>query len=156
MLYLALRDQRGHDLTQAQVISDEQDIPPHYLKQILSRLRGSGLIRSTRGPCGGHGLARAAEEISIAEIIQCLEGQLTTVDGILDMPCSISIGPKNCAIKEVLIEVKRRVESLLNETSLGALRDRQVDLIEASKRPQLVETTLLRRAAGGDAKEASP
>ncbi len=144
MLYIAMKAGACGDgaLIHAEEISEAQAIPPHYLKQILSRLRAAGLIRSTRGPAGGHGLARPAEEISVGEIIQCLEGSLTCVQGILDMPCAIHVGPSHCVIKEFLLDVKARTESLLNGTSLADLAARQTTL---SQQKIVVETRLMKR-----------
>ncbi len=132
MLYLAMKEADGQHLLQAQEISEAQDIPQHYLKQILSRLRAAGLVRATRGPSGGHGLARAASEISVGEVIQCLEGQLTSVDAILDLPCNIHVGSQHCVIKEFLVEVKREVERVLYQKTLADLASRQ-DVLSSQK-----------------------
>jgi len=145
MLYLARSHERDGDapeLHNASAISESQAIPSHYLKQILSQLRAAGLVRSVRGPSGGHGLARPAKDISIGEIIQCLEGTLTCVEGILDMPCSISVGPKHCVIKEFLLDVKAQIEALLYGTSLADMAERQTYL---SERAVLVQPRFLRR-----------
>lgn len=130
MLFLAMRTEAPGDLFHAQDISEQQDIPPHYLKQILSRLRAAGLIRSIRGPAGGHGLSRSASEIHVGDVIRCLEGQMTCVDPILDMPCAIGVGPQHCVIKEFLLDVKQQIESLLSATTLAALAGRQVELLD--------------------------
>ena len=114
MLFLAMESDA---YVHAQTISEAQGIPTHYLKQILIQLRAIGLIRSARGPNGGHNLSRSAEEISVGEIVRCLEGQLTGVESILDMPCSIQVGPNHCVIKELLLTVKAQVENLLDNTS---------------------------------------
>lgn len=132
MLYLAMKEATGEHLLQAQEISEAQDIPAHYLKQILSRLRAAGLLRATRGPSGGHGLARPAPEISVGEVIQCLEGQLTSVDAILDMPCNIRVGSQHCVIKEFLVEVKNEVERILYQKTLADLANRQ-DVLSAGR-----------------------
>jgi Rrf2 family protein len=122
MLYLAMKETSGEHLLQAQEISEAQDIPAHYLKQILSRLRAAGLVRATRGPSGGHGLARPASEISVGEVIQCLEGQLTSV-------------------KEFLVEIKTEVERLLYQKTLAQLAGRQDEL---SQKRILVQPRIMR------------
>lgn len=142
MLYLAMKSPGDGDLLQASEISEAQDIPPHYLKQILSRLRAAGLVRSIRGPAGGHGLARDARDISVGEIIQCLEGQLTNINAILDLPCGIAVGPQHCVIKEFLVEVKEAIEGLLNARTLADLAERQSDL---TNRKILVQPRIMRR-----------
>jgi Rrf2 family protein len=40
---------------------------------MLTSLRKAGVLHSIRGPRGGYQLARAAAEISVAEVIECLE-----------------------------------------------------------------------------------
>lgn len=128
MLYLAMQQKDGDELLQASEISEAQDIPPHYLKQILSRLRAAGLVKSSRGPQGGHGLARQPADISVGEIISVLEGPLTSVDAILDLPCHIRVGPQHCVIKEFLVGIKHEVERLLHASSLADLANRQTVL----------------------------
>lgn len=128
MVYLATHGSDDGKMLHAQEISDIQDIPPHYLKQILARLRAGGLVRSTRGPTGGHALARDAYEITVGDVVGCLEGGVSGVEGILAMPCNIGVGPSHCVIKEMLLKVKRRVEEVLEENTLGSLADRQREL----------------------------
>jgi Rrf2 family cysteine metabolism transcriptional repressor len=125
MLYLAMQQRDGDDLLQASEISEAQDIPSHYLKQILSRLRTAGLVKSSRGPQGGHGLGRTPNAITVGEIITVLEGPLTSVDAILDLPCQIKVGPQHCVIKEFLVGIKLEVERLLHATTLADLASRQ-------------------------------
>ena len=72
-------------------IAARQAIPEAYLEQLLTTLRKSGLIRSTRGPHGGHELARGPAEIRFAEVIAALEGPLVPLDCLNDADaCSIS------------------------------------------------------------------
>jgi Rrf2 family protein len=54
-------------------ICRRQGIPDRYLEQILTSLRKAGLLRSSRGPRGGYRLARQPTEISVAEVVDCLE-----------------------------------------------------------------------------------
>ncbi len=144
MLYLAMNQTEEPSYLHAQTISEAQAIPPHYLKQILTQLRAAGLIRSARGPSGGHALARESDSISVGEIIGCLEGQLTCVEGILDMPCAIHVGPDHCVIKEFLIDVKDQIERILHGTSLADLAQRQ-DVITESGYVIQSQTTMMRR-----------
>ena len=58
-----------------------QRIPSKYLENILGELRRGGLLRSQRGPDGGHRLARAPGEISIADVIRALDGELANIRG---------------------------------------------------------------------------
>jgi len=66
-------------LLQTREISRDHGIPERYLEQMLTALRKAGFLKSVRGPHGGFRLARVPEEINVAEIEACLEGE-TVVD----------------------------------------------------------------------------
>src|SRR5689334_10365295 len=55
-------------------IADEQGIPSRFLVQILLQLKGAGLVVSTRGAAGGYRLARSPQEISLADVIEVIDG----------------------------------------------------------------------------------
>jgi Rrf2 family protein len=110
-------------------IARRQAIPEPYLRQILALLSKDGLIRSTRGPQGGYVLARSADEIDLRQILVSLEGHTTSVDQILSLPCDIELGTDHCAIREVLLEVKRAVEEILTRATLGDLARRQSEIL---------------------------
>ncbi len=54
-------------------ISQRQDISLSYLEQLFSRLRRAGVVESTRGPGGGYTLGRAADVISVADIVSAVD-----------------------------------------------------------------------------------
>lgn len=74
-------------LVQTREISREHGIPERYLEQMLTALRKGGFLKSVRGPHGGYRLARPPEDITIAQIEACLEGE-TVVErqGVRDDP----------------------------------------------------------------------
>lgn len=127
MLYLAERE--GEGPVTSHEIADRQGIPEPYLRQILALLAREGLVVSHRGPQGGHGLGRPAAEIDLRDVLLVLEGQLTSIDQILALPCSIDVGTEHCAIREVFLEVKRAVEAILERTTLADLARRQRELV---------------------------
>lgn len=64
---------RQDEMTSLAEISKRQDISLPYLEQLFVRLRRSGLVTSVRGPGGGYRLARAAETIRIAEVLEAVD-----------------------------------------------------------------------------------
>lgn len=60
-------------------IAETESIPQRYLEQILSLLRQGGLVESTRGAKGGYSLSRPAGEITVADLVVCLEGALPPI-----------------------------------------------------------------------------
>jgi Rrf2 family iron-sulfur cluster assembly transcriptional regulator len=74
MLDLALRQQKG-PVTLAG-IGARQSISLSYLEQLFGKLRRHALVASVRGPGGGYRLARAAEQVSVADIILAVDEPL--------------------------------------------------------------------------------
>lgn len=57
-------------------ISEKQDVSVPYLEQILNKLRKAGIIKSVKGPGGGYLLSRGPGAITIAAILNELEGPI--------------------------------------------------------------------------------
>jgi Rrf2 family protein len=55
-------------------IADVHGIPSRFLVQILLQLKGASLVASTRGAAGGYRLTRPPDEITIADVIEVMEG----------------------------------------------------------------------------------
>ena len=68
-------------IMQVKEIAAMTRISHSYLEQLLSQLRKSGLVTSTRGAFGGYRLARPAHEIEVIEILEALEGSLCRIEG---------------------------------------------------------------------------
>ena len=74
MMDIALHEKVG-PVTLAD-ISQCQGISLSYLEQLFSKLRHNGLVKGVRGPGGGYRLAKAASEISVADIIDSVDEKL--------------------------------------------------------------------------------
>jgi len=66
----------GDGPRQIREVAAEQGIPQHFLEQVLVQLKRASLVRSYRGSHGGYALARDAAQISVLEVLTCLEGPL--------------------------------------------------------------------------------
>jgi Rrf2 family protein len=73
MLQLA-SDYDSREPVQIRRIADEHGIPAPFLVQILLQLKSASLVTSTRGAAGGYRLARNPRNISLAEVVQVMEG----------------------------------------------------------------------------------
>jgi Rrf2 family protein len=98
-------------------LARSQGIPPQFLVDILSDLRADRLVRSHRGRDGGYELARPASEISIADVLRCIDGPLASVRdiGLVDLPYS---GP-TAALTDVWRALRASMRSVLEETTLA-------------------------------------
>lgn len=98
-------------------LAKAQGIPSQFLVDILSDLRTDRLVRSHRGREGGYTLARAAGDISIADVMRSIDGPLASVRdiGLGDLPYS---GP-TAALTDVWRALRASMRSVLEETSLA-------------------------------------
>ncbi len=72
-LDLALR--YGEGPIQAKVIARRQTIPPRFIEQVLSALKHGGIVDSIRGPRGGYVLRQPPSDVSLASIVETMNGQ---------------------------------------------------------------------------------
>ena len=63
-------------------IAEHDGMPLAYLEHLVARLRKAGLVDSRRGSRGGYLLARAATEITMAEVVEALEGSIAPIECI--------------------------------------------------------------------------
>ncbi|HET9873404.1 MAG TPA: Rrf2 family transcriptional regulator [Propionibacteriaceae bacterium] len=98
-------------------LSAAQKIPHKYLESILGELRRGGLLRSQRGPDGGYRLARPAEEISIADVIRALDGELANVRG--SRPENLEYVGSAAPLQEVWIALRASERAILEQVTLA-------------------------------------
>lgn len=115
MVQLATAD--SGTLVKTEDLANAQGIPPQFLVDILSDLRTDRLVRSHRGRDGGYELARPATEISIADVLRCIDGPLASVRdiGLGDLPYS---GP-TAALTDVWRALRASMRSVLEETTVA-------------------------------------
>lgn len=73
---LDLAMQNGAAPVQAKSIARRQSIPLRFLEQVLHAMKRAGLVDSSRGAQGGYLLSKLPKEISLAEIVEALDGSL--------------------------------------------------------------------------------
>ena len=81
MLELALRHGGGKPVTIGE-IAEAQRIPVRFLEAILRQLKQGGLAESTRGKEGGYFLAKAANRITVGQVIRLIDGPLVGVNAL--------------------------------------------------------------------------
>lgn len=57
-------------------VAERRGMPVQFLEQLFSTLRRSGLLESYRGMRGGYTLARPADQITVLEVVQALDGKV--------------------------------------------------------------------------------
>jgi Rrf2 family protein len=108
-------------------IAEDNGLPFAYLEHLAARLKKAGLIESRRGPRGGYLLAKPADDMSMAEIVEALEGQIAPIECISgsgdgDVTCTRE-GESNeiCPTKILWTRVQGAIVRSLAEMTLGDL-----------------------------------
>lgn len=78
MAALDLALQNGAAPVQAKAIAKRQAIPPRFLEQVLHGMKKAGIVDSLRGALGGYTLNKKPADISLAEIVEALDGPLSS------------------------------------------------------------------------------
>jgi Rrf2 family protein len=94
-------------------IADNQRIPQRFLVQILLQLKTAGLVVSVRGASGGYQLARAPEQISLADIISAVTDRSPDArSDTLAVASSSALRAIRSVWQELQAEEQRRLEEL--------------------------------------------
>ncbi|HWA63037.1 MAG TPA: Rrf2 family transcriptional regulator [Caulobacteraceae bacterium] len=99
-------------------IAERQQISRPYLEQLFARLRRQGLVQSVRGPGGGYRLARAADEMTVADVVTAVDEPLrATRCGGGRTGCMK--GGARCLTHDLWEETGRAIHAYLSSVSLA-------------------------------------
>ena len=103
----------------ARELAERYDIPAELMAKVLQRLVRRGLLASHQGTRGGYRLARAATDISIADVIQAVDGPLTvTACSTDDHACDQY---SKCNVRDPLWRIKDRILQSLAGCTLAEI-----------------------------------
>jgi Rrf2 family transcriptional regulator, cysteine metabolism repressor len=80
LVYLAR--QPVNEYFSIETIAKAQEIPPKFLEHLMLNLKRAHLLRSVKGQHGGYCLAKAPDEISLAEVIRLFDGALAPTESV--------------------------------------------------------------------------
>jgi Rrf2 family transcriptional regulator, cysteine metabolism repressor len=106
-------------------IAASQSIPENYLRRLLIELKRGGLVASHKGPNGGYVLARHPVRITMAEVVDIVEGEYAPVDCLEEGANAACSRENPCPMRDVWREVRDSVTEILRRTTLQALFDQR-------------------------------
>jgi Rrf2 family protein len=126
---LELARRYGQGPVQASIVAEAREIPSQYLQQILLGLRRAGLIRSERGPRGGHELARVPGQVTLLEAVEALEGTTAPAPCIVPGAAPVCSQHERCVFIGVWRQVDAATRRVLAGITLGDLarQEQQID-----------------------------
>ena len=132
MAHLASRSD-GSGSSSAREISEAYSIPLELLAKILQRLVRAKLLVSVQGTRGGYRLARPAASISVADVIQSVDGPVTVTACSPDDHACDQFG--TCSIRDPLWKIKNRILETLTTVSVAELGADAAQAAQASALP---------------------
>ena len=131
VLDMALNADKGP--VHVKAIAKRQAIPMRFLEQVMASLKKSGIVDSIRGAQGGYVLSRPPGLISIAHIVEAIEGPIAPVDSSNGAFEEKGYQTNGCVIKEVWEDVKKAVAETLSKVSIDDMcrkkRERKVTVM---------------------------
>ena len=116
VLYLSRK--RG-TVTMVDEIAREMCIPKSFLAKILQKLTKSAIVKSYRGVKGGFEVARRPREISLLDVIECIQGPVgMNMCAVDKTACGLS---GSCSVHPVWVEARRQVERFLRRKNFAQL-----------------------------------
>ena len=135
MIDLALRSHAGPVALAA--ISQRQQISLSYLEQLFGKLRRHELVESTRGPGGGYSLGRAADEISVADIIVAVDEPIDATQCGGKENCN---DDRRCITHDLWATLNEKMNDYLSSVSLADVvshqQGKQVQVIKHFRGPE--------------------
>ncbi len=119
MMEIAMRQDNG-PVTLAD-ISAIQGISNSYLEQLFAMLRKNGLVKGVRGPRGGYRLAKASNEITVADIITAVDEKIETMRCEGRGDCQDG---ERCLTHELWSELSEQLYNFLNGITLSDYVDK--------------------------------
>ena len=109
----------GEERLSARVIAARMGISPHFVPHVLRDLAQAGLVEGAVGRAGGYRLTRAADSISILDIVVAVEpDESQTRCVIRGGPCSLD---GTCAVHDVFAGARAATLAHLSGTSLASV-----------------------------------
>ena len=119
VLLTHMAQQGPGEVTTAHDLAGRSRVPPPTVSKILKELSKAGIVTSHRGRRGGYSLARAADQISVAVVVEALEGPVALTE------CSTA--PGGCSLEPICVAkdhwgpISRAIHRTLQRLPLSAL-----------------------------------
>jgi Rrf2 family protein len=119
-----LAKKSGAPSTSAREIAEQYDIPIELMAKVLQRLVRTGLLVSTQGTRGGYTLGRPSATISVADVIQAIEGPFTVTACSTDNNDCEQYG--KCSIRDPLWQIRERIVATLGTVTIAEMANDNV------------------------------
>lgn len=117
MLYLA----QQKDYVQAGKIAAAMEVPENVIPRVLSRLKKAGLVQARSGVSGGHKLSRPASEITMLDIIACMEDHTMLGRSLNSEAKNPEQGNALAGMQHYFLELQKVMENSMRSVTVAQL-----------------------------------
>jgi len=116
----------SNQIVSAREIAEAHDVPLPLLMNVLKRLVGAGWVDSVRGARGGYQLVAAPERVTLAEVLEVIDGPIQFVDCAASPANQAQNGggcrrSDRCALRRPMVRIHKRLVELLRGITMADL-----------------------------------
>lgn len=128
ILHLAVNYAKIVDI---EAIAEAKHIPKSFLAKILQKLSKCGIVISHRGAAGGFQLARPPEQISLLDVIECIQEEVMVNMCAVEYEfCELSA---QCAVHPIWVEMRNDLVEMLRKRNFKDLAEKDAATLTANK-----------------------
>ena len=129
-----LNKRMGHT-SSAREIAEQYNIPVELMAKVLQKLAKDGLLQSVQGINGGYALALSPKKISIADVVESIDGPIGIVECVTgeDECKCVQYTTGVCNISDPFMQIQGKFKSFLSGISLADLNAPQPEFVRMSK-----------------------
>lgn len=114
-----LAQKRDAASASAREIAEQYDIPIELMAKVLQRLVRTGLLRSQQGTRGGYTLSRPSSTVSVADVIQAIDGPFTVTACSTENNDCDQFG--KCSVRDPLWRIRERILQALGTVTIAEM-----------------------------------
>ena len=109
-------------------ISKQEKIPHKFLEQIMTLLKKTGFVQSTKGKHGGYCLSRSPKDITLGDAIRAVEGPLSPLGTKAEIKKRIQTEEHHPGLYCILLDVRDAIADILDKKTLADACEKSLEL----------------------------
>lgn len=110
---------------EAKAIAEKENVPIRFLLKLLRKLAQANIVRSYRGVSGGYSINKLPEEITMRDVIECIDGPICVNRCIYDPSFCTANKTNHCTVHMALSNIQQNLVKELNNVNFKDLIERK-------------------------------
>jgi Rrf2 family protein len=137
LIRLGIAHELGRPVVSVSELAQAERLPLKFIEQILSQLRGAGVIETRRGKFGGYSIAKPMEDIRFADLVRLIDGRLAPIACASETCYERCTCPdeEHCGLRMLMIDVRNAIANILERYTLHDIVEVTLRKIRRDKLP---------------------